>query len=162
MPTALSMMGCCLTSGDLAAKSIYLVGGYRGTEGCVNWTQIFDPYNGVWSSGAPLPAPPRGEVSLVNVNDKLYALGGENGNNDLVLLNEEYTPADYESATPSPTETIAPSPSPTIEPSASPTQTVLPSPSPSVPEFPTLIALIIIVTASMLTASLKRKRSQQT
>ena len=36
-----------------------------------------------------------------------------------------------------------------------------PSPSPSVPEIPTLIALIIIVTASMLTASLIRKRSQQ-
>jgi len=80
--------GACLTSGLLAPKRIYVVGGsdfhsaggtsadmmYHGT----NLNQVYDFQTEKWSYAASLPQM-RSRLSLVNVNDALYAVGGLNG-----------------------------------------------------------------------------------
>lgn len=125
LPTGVYAAGACATSGLLAPERIYVVGGNEWylpwpTSGILNphgttLNQIYDPATGNWSLGASLPEP-RWQCSLVNINDTLFVVGGENGPADdsyydspekVVLDIERYIPTGYEgvllpTATPDP------------------------------------------------------------
>jgi N-acetylneuraminic acid mutarotase len=150
MPANMMGLAACATTGLMAPKRIYVIGGaaidYAGRP-AVNWTQVYDPQTQTWSNGTPMPAN-RSDISLANVNDKLYAMGGLNGSGNRVMGNEEYTPADY--GLPAPT--LTPSPSPTTS------QYVGPTSSPPVPEFPTLIVLPLGTAAVTLAVLLTRRK----
>ena len=125
LPTGVFAAGACATSGLLAPERIYVVGGNPWylpwqTSGVLSphgttLNQIYDPATGNWSFGASLPEP-RWQCSLVNIDDTLFVVGGENGPNDdslfddpekVVLDIERYIPIGYEgvlfpTATPDP------------------------------------------------------------
>jgi len=97
MPNSIMAMGGCATSGTFAPQRIYVVGGFNNPNfnyAFFGYTQIYDPETGNWSYGAPLPTATR-YLSLENVNDKLYALGGQNSAYAYLTNNEEYTPANW-------------------------------------------------------------------
>jgi N-acetylneuraminic acid mutarotase len=105
--------GACATSGLYAPEKIYVVGGQTYY---VSWitsailtqhgetvNQVYDTATENWSTAASLPEP-RWRCSLVNVNDTLLVVGGENGadtsesfdNPEKVLLDiERYIPTEY-------------------------------------------------------------------
>lgn len=119
MPINMSGMGATATNGFMAPKAIYVIGGQTLDENVypmifhtLNTTLIYDPKTDAWSTGTPVPTARYG-LSLVNVNDKLFALGGDADERTWLLDNEEYTPADYGSSIPSPTQNSSPSPRPT-------------------------------------------------
>ena len=155
IPTGVVSAGAVATSGLFAPKRIYVVGGslyYSGggvssdmVNHGTNLNQVYDPETEEWSSAAPIPEI-RWSLSLVNVNDVLYAVGGINDTvregvyydqyrkSRLapihVQATEKYFPIGYEGLlelTPlaSSTSPLSPSPSP------SSTPTPLPSPSPT-------------------------------
>ncbi len=93
IPIGVSGAGACATSGLLASKGIYVVGGTTTVSGGwlsmdyedyykTNLNQVYDPETGNWSKAAPIPDK-RLSLSLVNVNDLLYAIGGQNGTEDI-------------------------------------------------------------------------------
>lgn len=118
------------TTGVYASKRIYVFGGF--TEASYtpqNLTQVYDPENDVWSSGAEMLSP-HANFDVAVVNDELYAISGSQANiAPPSVTNEKYTPADHESPT-SPT----PSPSPSQE--------------PTLPTEPFTIALVAVVSVS--------------
>ncbi|MFX1537887.1 MAG: hypothetical protein ACFFDI_27155, partial [Promethearchaeota archaeon] len=57
-------------------------------------TQVFDPETGTWSTGAGMPTPRR-FLSVVVVDDLLYAIGGKDSANDFSGVNERYVPFGY-------------------------------------------------------------------
>jgi hypothetical protein len=60
--------------------------------------------------------------------------------------------------TPNPTSTPSPTPTPTSEPTATPSPTIQPAPTPAIPEFPSIIILALLVTATFAIAvEYKRK-----
>jgi N-acetylneuraminic acid mutarotase len=101
MPT-LAVDGVCgATTGVLAPKRIYVIGGWNGLEiHGSNMTQIYDPETDEWSSGSPMPTP-RDGMGIAVVNDILYVIGGSTGSGILgdevtrLAINEKYTPAGY-------------------------------------------------------------------
>ncbi|XHH09543.1 MAG: Kelch repeat-containing protein [Candidatus Bathyarchaeia archaeon] len=119
LPTGVYAAGACATTGVNAAAKIYVVGGHTHY---VSWVtsailsphgttlnQIFDPATGEWSLGASLPQP-RWQCTLINVNDTLIIVGGENGPADsslfdnpekIVLDIERYVPTGYQDILPS-------------------------------------------------------------
>ena len=141
IPNGVCYAGACSTTGLLAPKRIYVIGGllnyggrYLGTASEIN--QVYDPETGAWSFAASIPNV-RWFFSLVNVDDALYALGGTNGSVQSrnlipereaiaatkVQANEKYLPMGYvASPSPTPTPSLSPSPTPSISPSYSPTQ----------------------------------------
>jgi hypothetical protein len=81
------------TSGMLAPKRIYVIGGMSDTRG-VNSTQIYDPENDAWTFGAQMPTARYGLA--VVVNDLLYALGGSPYlTAPSMTANEQYVPFGY-------------------------------------------------------------------
>ncbi|MCW4010672.1 MAG: hypothetical protein NWF05_08640 [Candidatus Bathyarchaeota archaeon] len=145
MSTPAGSLGGAATTGELAPKRIYVVGGnLNGRKGgtdysTVNWTRIYDPETASWSEGASMPTA-RWGISLVNVNDRLYALGGGTADNSdpQLRVNEEYIPINYGFLTPSPT----------LQPTA----------SPSIPEFPAWIILPFALLAVLTGALVKKQR----
>jgi len=114
LPTGVYAAGACATSGLLAPERIYVVGGNPWylpwqTSGVMNpqgttLNQVYDPATGNWSLGASLPEP-RWHCSLVNINDTLFVVGGENGPADTALFSNpekvvleigRYIPRGYE------------------------------------------------------------------
>jgi hypothetical protein len=98
IPTGVSCAGACTTSGLFAPERIYVVGGTTRVSG--GWlsidpeaesktdlTQVYDPATGEWSLAAPMPDK-RWFVSLLNVDDLLYAVGGQNGSDDGIYVTE--------------------------------------------------------------------------
>ena len=85
IPTGVVAAGSCSTHGLSAYKRIYVIGGefkYSGGGLSSDWfsfgtdlNQVYDPYTDSWSSAAPLSGV-RWDLSLVNVNDSIYAIGG--------------------------------------------------------------------------------------
>lgn len=98
IPTGVAFASACATTGLFAPKRIYVVGGTL----IYNWNrypppgtdlnQVYDPETGNWAGATSMPTG-RYELTLVNVDDELYAIGG-NYYGD-VLANEKYTPIDY-------------------------------------------------------------------
>jgi N-acetylneuraminic acid mutarotase len=144
LPNAMYGMAACTTSGLMAAERIYVIGGY-GNNGApnVNWTQIYNPKTRNWSIGVSMPTT-RGGLSLVNVNDSLYAMGGADSSGNFLTTNEKYTPANY-GLVPSPSLSTSPSPSATILPTS------------SVPEFPSWIIVPLIFAGSIVSFALKKR-----
>ncbi len=150
MPTNMAKLAGCATTGLMAPKRIYVVGGIIKDETQtvitypeVSWTQIYDPETNNWLMGISLPAP-RSSISLVNINDRLYALGGSES-----TTNQEYTPADYGLVRSSTAPDTTPSPSVTYSSE---------NPSPSIPEYPTLIVTSLIVGTTIISIALRKRR----
>ncbi len=136
LPTGVYAAGACATTGLFAPEKIYVAGGHPHY---VSWVtsailsphgttlnQIYDPATDNWSLGASLPEP-RWQCSLVNINDTLFIVGGENGPADsslfddpgkVVLDIERYIPTGYEGIL-SLTPALSPSAISTIEDPAS-------------------------------------------
>lgn len=87
IPIGVSGATAGATTGELAPKRIYVLGGSPvdpESEPC-NLTQVYDPEKNVWSTGAPMPTPDR-DFGVAVVNDELYVITGNN---------EKYTPIGY-------------------------------------------------------------------
>ena len=163
LPTKMSAMAASATTGAQAPKRIYVVGGIPANEAgdplygehelylLVNWMQSYNPETQNWSNVTSMPTARR-ELCLLNLNDKLYALGGAYANGMYTTANEVYTPADY--------GTAVPEPSPTIH--ESPSSTNSPSPSATASEFPVdaswIVAAAIIIAAVAIGALIYFKR----
>ena len=93
--------GVCATTGIMAPKRIYVIGGALGFEG-TDKTQIYDPKSDTWTLGAHMPTDRLG-LTVAVVNDQIYAIGGLGSaifSRPLQTI-EQYTPSGY--GTPDPT-----------------------------------------------------------
>lgn len=88
-----SMAAAGATTGVLAPKRIYVLGGNDGYNVALNFTQIYDPETDTWTNGTSMPTP-RWALDVAVVNDELYAIGGRTLEHYLGT-NEKYTPSDY-------------------------------------------------------------------
>jgi len=81
---------------------VYVVGGEVAGEGVKADVYVFDPATGLWTAKAPLSAA-RSDLTVAVVNDKLYAIGGQDGT--YLQTVEEYDPLldAWTSKTPMPT-----------------------------------------------------------
>jgi N-acetylneuraminic acid mutarotase len=124
LPNSMSGAAACSTTGVGTPKQIYIVGGTSVNvrdQPETNAMYIYNPQIATWVYGPEMPTA-RSGLSLVNVNDKLYALGGAvSGIMNWQTANEEYTPADYNYTAP-------PTLAPTTTPTNSAVATNLPSP----------------------------------
>jgi len=122
------------TTGELAPKQIYVVGGSVGFAAGSDQNYAYNPQNHTWIRAAPMPTA-RFNPSCAVVDDLLYVLGGGQGMSGLAV-NEQYTPIGYgttdptyQTPTPQPTlstsPTITPTTSPTIQPTLNPTQNLI-------------------------------------
>lgn len=141
IPTGVYKATACSTSGLIAPKRIYVVGGSLRYDGgglsvetsaqtATNLTQVYDPATGSWSLATSIPESRR-SFSLINVNDALYAVGGVNGNGAI----ERYIPIGYD-------ESMLPTPSPS------------PTPLPDGYAASLLIVLSVVVIVIVATAGL--------
>jgi N-acetylneuraminic acid mutarotase len=95
MPTAVEDAAAGATTGMLASKLIYVIGG-RITNGGTTLNQIYNPENNSWSVGASMPTAQYG-LAVAVINDTLFAVGGiprflvTPHNNQ----NEQYLPIGY-------------------------------------------------------------------
>ena len=100
------------TTGIMAPKRIYVIGGTTGEGGMfavgTNLTQVYDPENDAWTYREPMPTA-RLALTVAVLNDQIYAIAG---NSQMVFspylnTNQRYTPFEY--GTPDPTyDGIAP------------------------------------------------------
>jgi N-acetylneuraminic acid mutarotase len=136
------------TTGKMAPKRIYVVGGARGIGMPTNSNYVYDPQLDVWSTAADMPTARMGSTVAV-INDVLYAIGGTVSLFDSTAAVEQYTPIGY--GTPDPPY-VPPSPSPK------------PSQESTTPEpFPTTLVIASIITVAVIGVGLlvyfkKRKR----
>jgi hypothetical protein len=133
--------GAAVTSGVLAPKRIYVMGGFPGDIYVYDYNRVYDPENSSWSLAESMPTALQGFV-IAAVNDKIYTFGGNTGipyppmgvSTD---HNYQYTPIGYgKNSTSTPTPTANPTFTPT--PTTTPTPTPSPSPSPTPTQQPTL------------------------
>jgi len=88
------------TTGTLAPKRIYVIGGTPYML-AVNFTQVYDPEQNSWTTGAQMPTA-RGWLAVAVVNDLLYAIGGAPYlMASSVTTNEQYTPFGFGAPAPS-------------------------------------------------------------
>ncbi|MBN1245347.1 hypothetical protein JXA31_07110 [Candidatus Bathyarchaeota archaeon] len=141
VPVGFDAASAGATTGVFAPKRIYVFGGFTESSYTPrNLTQVYDPENNVWSTGASMPNP-QARFDVAVVNDELYAIGS---------ANDKYTPAGHE--TPS-------SPTPSPSPSQEPTSTPEPQPEP----LPLTWMVVFAVSGSVVGVALlvyfkKRKR----
>jgi N-acetylneuraminic acid mutarotase len=76
------------TTGDFAAKRIYVLGG----NPTFNFNQIYDPETDSWTMGAHMPTNRYG-LGVAVIDDVVYAIAGPGA--DAMVANERYTPAGY-------------------------------------------------------------------
>jgi N-acetylneuraminic acid mutarotase len=94
------------TTGLMAPKRIYVIGGMAGFAEPLDSNYAYDPEADVWSSAAPVPTARYGPACGV-VNDQLYVIGGGIGFPQTTTANERYTPIGYGSVSPpEPQETV--------------------------------------------------------
>jgi len=96
LPTVVWNAAAGATTGIMAPKRIYVIGGLPGGGGmATNITQVYDPENDKWKRGASMPTA-RAWLAIAVVNDMLYAIGGSSW---LFLpekaVNEQYTPIKF-------------------------------------------------------------------
>jgi N-acetylneuraminic acid mutarotase len=92
LPNARSFGAAVATSGLIAPKRIYFLGGYD-LNAYSSTNRIYDVEQNSWSSGASLPSA-RVYLAVAVVDDVLYTIGGFDGTNWL-NLNERYLPVGY-------------------------------------------------------------------
>jgi len=95
IPTAVALAGAGATSGEMAPKRIYVIGGYPSYDE-VPLNQVYDPKTDTWTSGRQMPTA-RHSLGLAVMNDTLYAIGGGSTNLNVRHYdeNEQYTPVGY-------------------------------------------------------------------
>ena len=91
-----------VTTGTLAPKRIYVIGGGPNATSYLNLTQVYDPEYDSWTFGAQMLTA-RGRLAVAVVDDLLYAIGGSPHPWDSFMANEQYTPFGYEAVQPSST-----------------------------------------------------------
>jgi N-acetylneuraminic acid mutarotase len=142
IPSGVYKAAACSTSGLIAPKRIYVVGGSLAYDGgglsasataqtVTNITQVYDLATGRWSSASSIPES-RISFWLVNVNDALYAVGGKKS--DSFQATEKYIPIGYD-------ESLLPTPSPSPTPTASPT----PAPDGYAANLPIILILVVVI-----------------
>ncbi|MCW4019064.1 MAG: hypothetical protein NWF00_10375 [Candidatus Bathyarchaeota archaeon] len=152
IPNAESGRSAATTSGVLAPKRIYVIGG--------GLNQVYDPANDNWTLATPIQRTNRmenfGDVIVICLNDQLYAIGGIFKEENHYSINDQYTPIGYrEASSTTPTST----PKSTEQPSTSSPNITLASPSPTVPEFNS-VAILVLAATTGITAFTLRKRHQ--
>lgn len=124
------------TTGLLAPKRIYVLGGYSSSGPDAPWlslNQVYNPQTNAWTiKDSPPKAFNKGGVAMVD--DILFAIGNN--------VNEQYTPIDYGTIQPPPSS--SPSSSPSLCPSQQPT------PSPELPLEPFPIVHVAVVTGTLV------------
>jgi len=95
IPTAVALAGAGATTGEMAPKRIYVIGGYPSYPE-VSLNQVYDPDTNTWSSGSQMPTA-RHSLGVAVINDTLYAIGGGSTNLNVRYYdeNEKYTPIGY-------------------------------------------------------------------
>jgi N-acetylneuraminic acid mutarotase len=95
IPTAVALAGAGATSGVMAPKRIYVIGGYPSYDE-VALNQVYDPETNTWNSGSQMPTA-RHSLGVAVINDTLYAIGGGSTNLNVRYYdeNEQYIPVDY-------------------------------------------------------------------
>ena len=94
VPVATWQAAAGATTGTMAPKRIYLMGGEGGFVEPLNQTYVYDPEADVWSAGTPLPTPLTNPAVAV-VNDLIYVIGGGVGWLTATAAVEQYTPVGY-------------------------------------------------------------------
>jgi N-acetylneuraminic acid mutarotase len=98
VPNAYEYPSGAATTGDMAPKRIYVLGG--GSLVTSSFNGIYDPEHNEWSTGASMPTP-RSSFGVAVVDDVLYAIGGFAGYAiGYRSANEQYLPVGYGSAPP--------------------------------------------------------------
>jgi N-acetylneuraminic acid mutarotase len=92
LTNATSYSAAAVTEGFLAPLRIYLIGGFANGE-FSGRTAVYDPQTNAWSSADSMPTP-RAYLSLVEINDVLYAIGGFDGKSWLGTI-EQFKPVGY-------------------------------------------------------------------
>jgi len=93
---ALSRLAAGTTTGDMAPKRIYVLGGMDQYH-ISDLTQVYNPETNGWSFGKAMPNPRYG-LGVAVLNDTFYAIGGSIRSNDTdtaVAINERYTPRGF-------------------------------------------------------------------
>ena len=147
MPNVVWQAAAGATSGNLAPKRIYLIGGLTPWQGS-GWHRPkpnYDPYNDSWTVGTPMPTA-RFMLEVAVLNDKIYSMGGSpyfmGGWSN---KNEQYSPLEDAGAI-----------SPTEKPTDSPT--AISTPTPTVPELSWLrIVPLLLTLVSFVVVKLFRK-----
>jgi N-acetylneuraminic acid mutarotase len=130
IPTPVWGAAAGVTSGVLAPKRIYVIGGYPA----FNQVQIYDPETDTWTTGANMPTNRYG-LGVAVVDDILYAIGGAG------KKNERYTPVGYG------VSDSTSSPSPSQEPTSTPEQQ-------QIEPFPTTLVIASVITVAVVGVSL--------
>lgn len=81
-----------VTTGVLAPKRIYVLGGYPAFGS----NQVYNPETDSWTTGTQMPTGRYG-LGVAVVDDRLYAIGGSGY--EAGRANERYTPAEYNTTT---------------------------------------------------------------
>jgi N-acetylneuraminic acid mutarotase len=128
LPTAVTEAGATATLGVNAPKRLYVIGG-RTSGPALALNQIYDPQTQSWTIGTPFPTTHdyiTEGITATNLDDTLYFVGGiAHSNEGFYELTEQYIPVDYNVPISSP------------------------SPSPSVPEFPSVVILPLLITVAI-------------
>jgi len=102
VPTPVSNAAAGATSGVLAPKRIYVIGGRAdyGGEG-ISDNQVYNPQNDSWTAGEPMPTA-RFQLHMTVLNDQLYVVGGLPfaAIGPYCFEHEQYTPFGYGAAPP--------------------------------------------------------------
>lgn len=98
------------TSGVLAPKRIYVIGGIDRSGDGISANQVYNPQNDSWAAGEPMPTA-RFQSHMAVLNDQLYVMGGLPffAIGQYCFENEQYTPFGY--GTPEPSASPQPQPS---------------------------------------------------
>lgn len=94
MPEAVRHGAAGATTGVLAPKQIYVIGGGPDMR-AFNFTQVYNPESDSWTLGAEMPTT-RGWLAVGVVNDLIYAIGGAPyAMSAFLTTNEQYVPYGY-------------------------------------------------------------------
>jgi N-acetylneuraminic acid mutarotase len=96
LPTTVFNAAAGATTGTMAPKRIYIIGGTpNGEIAATNLNQVYNPENDTWTYGTSMPTS-RGWLAVAVVNDTLYAIGGSPGLMiSFIPINEHYIPIGY-------------------------------------------------------------------
>ena len=94
LPAILTQGAAAATTGIMAPRRIYVMGGEGGFVEPLNQNYAYDPQADVWSIGAPLPTARYGPAIAV-VDDLIYLIGGGGGWGIGITAVERYTPFGY-------------------------------------------------------------------
>jgi hypothetical protein len=93
-PVAVSNAAVCATTGVMAPKRIYVIGGSPKFFYLTNVTQVYDPINDAWILGEPMPTA-RAGPAVASVDDYFYVIGGSVGMYYTTDVNQQYITFGY-------------------------------------------------------------------